>query len=109
MTPEGRWRVYAYDELIARENGFSVKANLGTAEVKARRAGRNYKASLDIFWLKDDSLADSDNLPPPEVIAQDNTPPRGLLRRRLTSLARLSVAAGVTSSKTRRRRWSSFG
>ena len=29
------------------------------------------KASLDIFWLRDDSLADSDNLPPPEVIAQE--------------------------------------
>jgi type I restriction enzyme M protein len=44
----GRWRVYNYDELIARD-----------------------KASLDIFWLRDDSLADSDNLPPPEVIAQE--------------------------------------
>jgi len=29
------------------------------------------KASLDIFWLRDDALADSDNLPPPEVIAQE--------------------------------------
>ena len=29
------------------------------------------KASLDIFWLKDESLADSDNLPPPAVIAQE--------------------------------------
>lgn len=47
-SPDGRWRVYDYDELIARD-----------------------KASLDIFWLKDDSLADSDNLPPPEVIAQE--------------------------------------
>jgi hypothetical protein len=47
-TPEGRWRVYEYDELVARD-----------------------KASLDIFWLKDESLADSDNLPPPEVIAQE--------------------------------------
>jgi len=47
-APEGRWRVYNYDELIARD-----------------------KASLDIFWLKDDSLADSENLPPPEVIAQE--------------------------------------
>ncbi len=46
--PDGRWRVYDYDELIARD-----------------------KASLDIFWLKDESLADSDNLPPPEVIAQE--------------------------------------
>jgi type I restriction enzyme M protein len=46
--PDGRWRVYEYDELIARD-----------------------KASLDIFWLRDDSLADTDNLPPPEVIAQE--------------------------------------
>ena len=45
---DGRWRVYDYDELIARD-----------------------KASLDIFWLKDESLADSDNLPPPEVIARE--------------------------------------
>ncbi len=29
------------------------------------------KASLDIFWLKDETLADSDKLPPPEVIAQE--------------------------------------
>ena len=45
-NPDGRWRDYRYDELIARD-----------------------KASLDIFWLKDDSLADSDNLPAPGVIA----------------------------------------
>ena len=43
-----RFKFFAYDELIARD-----------------------KASLDIFWLKDESLADSDNLPPPEVIAQE--------------------------------------
>jgi type I restriction enzyme M protein len=29
------------------------------------------KTSLDIFWLKDDTLAASDNLPPPAVIAQE--------------------------------------
>ena len=46
--PDGRWRVYDYSELMARD-----------------------KASLDIFWLKDDALADSDNLPPPDVIAQE--------------------------------------
>jgi type I restriction enzyme M protein len=44
----GRWRAYAYDELVARD-----------------------KASLDIFWLRDESLSDSDNLPPPEIIAQE--------------------------------------
>ena len=47
-NPDGRWRAYSYDELIARD-----------------------KASLDIFWLKDDSLADNDNLPPPAIIAQE--------------------------------------
>jgi type I restriction enzyme M protein len=47
-NPEGRWRIYGYEELVARD-----------------------KASLDIFWLKDESLADSDNLPAPEVIAQE--------------------------------------
>ena len=48
MTAEGRWRCYDYEELVARD-----------------------KASLDIFWLKDESLSDSDNLPAPEVIAQE--------------------------------------
>ena len=47
-NPDGRWRAYDYADLVARD-----------------------KASLDIFWLKDDALADSDNLPPPEVIAQE--------------------------------------
>jgi type I restriction enzyme M protein len=46
--PDGRWRAYDYDELIARD-----------------------KASLDIFWLKDESLEASDNLPDPGVIAQE--------------------------------------
>jgi len=29
------------------------------------------KASLDIFWLRDESLQDTDNLPAPEVIAAE--------------------------------------
>ena len=48
MTPEGRWRAYDYEELANRD-----------------------KASLDIFWLRDESLSDSDNLPAPEVIAAE--------------------------------------
>ncbi|MBS0328115.1 MAG: hypothetical protein JSS46_16430 [Proteobacteria bacterium] len=47
-SPEGRWRAYECDQLITRD-----------------------KASLDISWLRDQSLADSDHLPPPEVIAQE--------------------------------------
>ena len=43
-----RFRRFTYDELVARD-----------------------KASLDIIWLKDDSLEDTENLPPPEVIAQE--------------------------------------
>jgi type I restriction enzyme M protein len=43
-----RLRVFAYEELVTRD-----------------------KASLDIFWLRDASLEDSANLPPPEVIAAE--------------------------------------
>jgi len=31
------------------------------------------KVNLDIFWLKDDALEDSANLPAPEIITQDIT------------------------------------
>jgi len=47
-NPEGNWRKFSYDEIIARD-----------------------KTSLDITWLKDKSLADLDNLPDPETIAED--------------------------------------
>jgi type I restriction enzyme M protein len=30
-----------------------------------------YKTNLDIFWLKDKSLADLDNLPDPDVLANE--------------------------------------
>jgi len=43
------------------------------------RSGRGYPPKrrfksdrlLDIFWLRDESLSDSDNLPAPEVIAAE--------------------------------------
>ena len=47
-NPEGRWRKYSYADLIARD-----------------------KTSLDLFWLKDSSLADLDNLPDPKDLAED--------------------------------------
>jgi len=46
--PEGRWRPVDYDDLVKRD-----------------------KANLDIFWLKDKSLADGDDLPEPDVLAQE--------------------------------------
>jgi type I restriction enzyme M protein len=46
--PTERFRCFTYDELMQRD-----------------------KVSLDIFWLKDDSLEDTDSLPPPKEIAAD--------------------------------------
>lgn len=43
-----RFRAFSYDELIQRD-----------------------KASLDIFWLKDESLEDSANLPDPDALAEE--------------------------------------
>ncbi len=43
-----RFRRFTYDELVARD-----------------------KASLDLFWLRDESLEDTDNLPSPAVIAAE--------------------------------------
>jgi type I restriction enzyme M protein len=47
-NPEGRWRKFTYDEIIARD-----------------------KTNLDIFWIKDKSLTDLDNLPDPDELASD--------------------------------------
>lgn len=47
-NPEGRWRKFTHSELAARD-----------------------KTSLDLFWLKDDSLADLDNLPEPTDLAEE--------------------------------------
>ncbi|MFM2241508.1 MAG: hypothetical protein RLZ97_363 [Verrucomicrobiota bacterium] len=47
-NPDGRWRRYSYAELAARD-----------------------KTSLDLFWLKDDSLTDLDNLPEPADLAEE--------------------------------------
>jgi type I restriction enzyme M protein len=47
-NPEGRWRVYEYEELVARD-----------------------KCSLDTFWLRDESLEDSANLLDPHLLAAE--------------------------------------
>lgn len=43
-----RFKSFSYDDLVKRD-----------------------KASMDIFWLRDDSLEDSSNLPEPDVIAAE--------------------------------------
>ena len=47
-NPEGRFRKFSVKEILERD-----------------------KISLDIFWIKDKSLADLDNLPKPDVLADD--------------------------------------
>ena len=47
-TPDGRWRCYSYDEIVKRD-----------------------KLSLDLFWIKDQSLTDTDSLPAPDVLATE--------------------------------------
>jgi type I restriction enzyme M protein len=47
-NPDGRWRSYAYDDLLKRD-----------------------KLSLDLFWIKDKSLTDTDSLPSPDVLATE--------------------------------------
>jgi len=47
-TPDGRWRAYSYEEILARD-----------------------KVSLDSFWLRDESLEDSANLPDPQVLTEE--------------------------------------
>ncbi|MFY3385177.1 hypothetical protein [Paracidovorax sp. MALMAid1276] len=46
------------------------------------------QTSLDIFWLKDESLADSDNLPAPGVIARE------IVEDLETALAQFRLIAG---------------
>jgi type I restriction enzyme M protein len=47
-NPEGRWRVFSHEELMARD-----------------------KVNLDITWVRDESLEDSDKLPDPDVLARE--------------------------------------
>jgi type I restriction enzyme M protein len=46
IGPQGRWRAFSYEELMARD-----------------------KVNLDIFWLRDESLEETANLPEPDVLA----------------------------------------
>ena len=39
--------------------------------LRLRRLIKRDKVNLDIFWLKDESLEDSANLPAPDIIAAD--------------------------------------
>ena len=64
-----RFRRFTYDDLTQRD-----------------------KANLDIFWLRDESLEDSDNLPPPDQIAEEIMED---LRAALEQLEEIAVDLGA--------------
>ena len=71
-TPDGRWRRFTREELLARD-----------------------KASLDVFWLKDKAMADLDDLPEPDVLAEE------IVEHLQAALASFEAAAAGASSKHR--------
>jgi type I restriction enzyme M protein len=70
-TETERFRAFSYDELVARD-----------------------KASLDIFWLRDESLEDTENLPAPEVIAAEIVED---LQAALDQFAAIAASLGTSS------------
>jgi type I restriction enzyme M protein len=73
-TESERFHSFTYDELIQRD-----------------------KASLDITWLRDESLEDMDNLPAPEVIAQEIVED---LEAALAEFAAIAEGLGEPSGET---------
>lgn len=47
-SPDSRWRSHTHEEILARN-----------------------KASLDLFWLRDESIENSANLPDPHVLVEE--------------------------------------
>jgi type I restriction enzyme M protein len=70
--PTGRWRSFTYDELTQRD-----------------------KFNLDIFWLRDDSLEDSANLPAPDILAAEIAED---LQSALDQFAQIAEDLGVKDS-----------
>jgi hypothetical protein len=54
----------------ARENIDRLLTQAGWA-VRDQSAANILAANLDIFWLRDETLEESDNLPDPDLLAQE--------------------------------------
>ena len=72
-NPDGRWRKFDVAEILERDK----------------------TSRLDIFWIKDKSLADLDNLPAPDVLAADIIEN---LQSALDSFSELQAALGKKES-----------
>jgi type I restriction enzyme M protein len=71
-NPDGRWRCFDYDELLKRD-----------------------KLSLDLFWIKDRSLTDTDALPAPEIIATEIADDLEAALEQFTKIAARLAPAGA--------------
>jgi len=69
-TESERFRAFSYEELVKRD-----------------------KANLDLFWLKDDSLEDSANLPSPDILAAE------IMEDLEAALAQFALIAGDLANK----------
>jgi type I restriction enzyme M protein len=72
-NPEGRWRCFDYVELLKHD-----------------------KLSLDLFWIKDRSLTDTDALPAPAVIAAEIADDLEAALEQFTKIAARLAPAGAT-------------
>ena len=72
-NPDGRWRCYDYEDLLKRD-----------------------KLSLDLFWIKDESLTDTDSLPAPGVIAAEIADD---LEAALEQFTRIAARLGETETE----------
>ncbi|MEQ1896661.1 MAG: class I SAM-dependent DNA methyltransferase [Vicinamibacterales bacterium] len=76
-NPDGRWRSYSYDDLLKRD-----------------------KLSLDLFWLKDKSLTDTDSLAAPDVLATEIADDLAAALEQFTKIAaRLRLATPQDSDR----------
>ena len=77
-NPEARWRCYDYEELLKRD-----------------------KLSLDLFWIKDQSLTDTDKLPAPDILATEIADDLEAALELFTKVAaRLAKSGGTQLSAT---------
>ena len=73
-----RFKRFSYGELLARD-----------------------KVSLDLFWLRDDSLTDADDLPPPAVLAAEIAEDLQAALEEIQALAENLAAAEATADEIR--------
>ena len=76
--PSERFKRFTYDELLARD-----------------------KVSLDIFWLRDDSIGDTDDLPAPAILAAEIAEDLQAALEEIQALADALAAPGANDSEVR--------